>query len=155
MKFEFLSDKINLRKDDSIKRLSALAILISVLFVSTACGTNESEMEDTATPTQIQATEAPIPDDGMVNISLSDTEILVDGKTADTDTESAVYTANDIIYYEDGGQTYVTFNLSQKQSGSGFMGGPGMPPQGGEPPQGGTEPPEGRIPPKGEPSHWN
>ena len=37
-----------------------------------------------------------------VLITLSDSGITVDGKTASTDSSSAVYTGNDIIYYEDG-----------------------------------------------------
>ena len=37
-----------------------------------------------------------------VNIVLSDNQILVDGEAVSEDTESAVYIANDIVYYEEG-----------------------------------------------------
>ncbi len=96
------SDKINFRKGDIMRKLSVLAILMIVLFVFTACGNDISETEKSATPTQVQVTETQLPDDGVVDISLSDKEILVDGKTAESDTSGAVYTANDIVYYEEG-----------------------------------------------------
>ena len=85
-----------------MRKLSVLAILMIVLFVFTACGNDISETEKFATPTQVQVTETQLPDDGVVDISLSDKEILVDGKTAESDTSGAVYTANDIVYYEEG-----------------------------------------------------
>ena len=40
--------------------------------------------------------------DDTVTITLQDTQILVDGKPASADPSAAVYTANDIVYYEVG-----------------------------------------------------
>lgn len=40
--------------------------------------------------------------EGAVNIVLSDNGIFVDGEAISENTEDAVYTANDIVYYEDG-----------------------------------------------------
>ena len=40
--------------------------------------------------------------DDTVTITLQDTQILVDGKPASADPSAAVYTANDIVYYEEG-----------------------------------------------------
>ena len=43
----------------------------------------------------------PVPENA-VKIALSDEAVTVDGSAASTDPASAVYTANDIIYYESG-----------------------------------------------------
>ncbi len=40
--------------------------------------------------------------EGAVNIALSDSKITVDGEAVSQDEKSAVYTANDIVYYESG-----------------------------------------------------
>ena len=40
--------------------------------------------------------------DDNVTITLQDTQILVDGKPASADPSASVYTANDIVYYEEG-----------------------------------------------------
>lgn len=40
--------------------------------------------------------------DGVTEISLSDSGITVDGKAVSTDETAAVYTANDIVYYQEG-----------------------------------------------------
>ena len=62
-----------------------LGILTGMMFVMTACGQNvQEEQVDT------------------VNIQLSDTKILVDGNELGTNSQSSVYVANDIIYYEEG-----------------------------------------------------
>lgn len=53
-----------------------------------------------AAPTY-QIPTAPVYTDA-VSIVLSDSQITVDGKAAATDAASAVYTANDIVYYESG-----------------------------------------------------
>lgn len=47
-------------------------------------------------------TKAPEEDDGVTKIGLSDDEITVNGAVAPTDETAAVYTANDIVYYQDG-----------------------------------------------------
>lgn len=85
-----------------MKKLSVLAILFCIMLVFTACTSVPSETENNTTATQVQTTEAAIPDDGVTDIALSDTEILVDGKPAEKDTANAVYIANDIVYYEEG-----------------------------------------------------
>lgn len=91
-----------------MKRLGILAFLLGAMLVFTACGgeqvNNEQEKVEGSTPvTTVQATtEAVLVDDGITDIILSDTEILVEGKPADTDKNSNIYTANDIVYYEEG-----------------------------------------------------
>jgi hypothetical protein len=78
----------------------------------------------------------------------------------ENDCSVILYSSSDL----DSEETYSLYNGDTlvAQSGSGFMGGPGMPPPGGEPPQGGMQPPQGgmeppggRVPPEGEPPHWN
>lgn len=66
-----------------MKRISFVLILL--LLVLSACGTTSDDLERNA-----------------VKIHLSDEGINVDGKPAGTDATSAVYTANDIVYYESG-----------------------------------------------------
>ena len=63
-----------------------VAVLLSGLVLLTACG---------------KVPERPIDADATA-IVLMDAEITVDGQVASTDEGSAVYTANDIVYYEDG-----------------------------------------------------
>ena len=64
-----------------MKKLSAFALVLALLMTFTACG----------------ASPAPDPYGDAATITLSDDGVTVEG--AD---ESAVYTANDIIYYEEG-----------------------------------------------------
>ena len=64
-----------------MKKLSAFVLVLALLMTFTACG----------------ASPAPAPYGDAVDIILSDDSVTVEG--AD---ESAVYTANDIIYYEEG-----------------------------------------------------
>ena len=66
-----------------MKRISF--VLIFLLLVLSACGKISNELERNA-----------------VKIHLSDEGIHVDGKPAGIDVTSAVYTANDIVYYEAG-----------------------------------------------------
>ena len=83
----------------------ALTIILILVFTLTACGTapvkeqSESSAESTSATTAPSVT-TPFPD--AVEIRLSDELITVGGEAADTDKESAVYTANDIVYYETG-----------------------------------------------------
>ena len=67
-------------------------IFIAVMLVS--CTSAPTKTSDETTETQ-EFSDA-------VSVSLSDDVILVDGKTAADDTLSAVYVANDIVYYEEG-----------------------------------------------------
>ncbi|MBR5217747.1 MAG: carbohydrate-binding domain-containing protein [Oscillospiraceae bacterium] len=46
--------------------------------------------------------QGPAGNAGSVVITLGEAQILVDGKTASTDPTAAVYTANDLVYYEEG-----------------------------------------------------
>lgn len=86
-----------------MKKLSAFVVLLGLMFVFTACGGELIKTDESTSATSVQeTTESVLIDDGITDIMLSDTEVLVEGKPADTDTGSAVYIANDIIYYEDG-----------------------------------------------------
>ena len=67
-------------------------IFIAVMLVS--CTSAPTKTSDETTEAQ-EFSDA-------VSVSLSDDVILVDGKTAADDTLSAVYVANDIVYYEEG-----------------------------------------------------
>ena len=76
--------------------------------VPTDAPTEMPTEEPTDAPTEMPTEEptaapadAPVMD-GMVAVTLSDDEILVDGVPAVTDPEAAVYVANDIVYYEAG-----------------------------------------------------
>ena len=68
--------------------LSATLVVSSVTPVFAA-----ETVTTTSSQTQISSEE--------VTISLSDTSILVNGESASTDNNDAVYTSHDIIYYED------------------------------------------------------
>lgn len=70
------------------KILNKIVALGTVSLMTTACVPASSAMAD-----EIKADSV---------IELSDSEILVDGEKASTDSSSAVYTGADIIYYEDG-----------------------------------------------------
>ncbi len=86
-----------------MKRLSFIAVLLGVMFVFTACAGESVNIGESTPASSVQeTTEAAAVDDGITDIVLSDTEILVEGKLAQTDTNSGVYIANDIIYYEEG-----------------------------------------------------
>ena len=76
-----------------------VAVLLSVAFLMTAC--NTKPMEQTPTTPIVQAPTAPTYDDAT-QIVLSDSGITVDGVAVSTDVTAAVYTANDIVYYESG-----------------------------------------------------
>ncbi len=69
-----------------MKITKTLALVLSLLFILTACG----KIADSS------------PDYDATEILLGDDVIKVDGKTVSEDTREAVYTANDIIYYESG-----------------------------------------------------
>ncbi len=69
-----------------MKITKILAVIFSLLLVFTACG----KIIDSS------------PDYDATEIILGDDVIKVDGKTVAEDTTEAVYTANDIIYYEQG-----------------------------------------------------
>lgn len=79
--------------------------VLSVLFLLTGCGGSDARSAtDTAASSAVYAD---IDYDNLVGIELSDEEILVNGDAVSTDSRSAVYVANDIIFYLEGqGFTY-------------------------------------------------
>ena len=86
-----------------MKRLSIFAVLLSVMLVFVACDSKQIEIDESTSASSVQeTTEAVTIDDGITDILLSDTEILVEGKPAETNKSSEVYIANDIVYYEEG-----------------------------------------------------
>ena len=79
-----------------MKSSKMVAVLLSVVFLMTACNT-----KPTPTSPVVQAPVAPSYDN-VTKIVLSDDGITVDGATVGSDNTAAVYTANDIVYYESG-----------------------------------------------------
>ena len=75
-----------------MKPVKSLVILLVLIFALTACGKAPTENPNEAPDTVTDAVE----------IILSDNSITVDGEAVGSDNSSAVYTANDIIYYESG-----------------------------------------------------
>ena len=82
-----------------MKFSNIVAILLAMVVLLTACGTKPTEQ--TPTSPAVQAPAAPTYDDAT-QIVLSDSGITVDGAAVSTDVTAAVYTANDIVYYESG-----------------------------------------------------
>ena len=76
-----------------------LTVCILLLFLLSACTAAPTAQNPTPAPVEVPA--APSVSDA-VPIVLSDEGITVDGASAGTDHTAAVYTANDIIYYESG-----------------------------------------------------
>ena len=87
-----------------------LPILLAGMLVFSACGTNGGQENNTATDGRQE--DYVVTEDGQngnvsaeydgVMISLSDDEITVDGEAISSKDNSAVYAANDIVYYESG-----------------------------------------------------
>lgn len=90
-----------------MKRLCALILAVLIALSMSGCNqentnqtTNENvQPESTAVEESVPTTESRF--DGTV-IELSDDEITVDGEAISTDETSAVYTANDIVFYLEG-----------------------------------------------------
>ena len=88
------------------KRLVCILLGLALAISVTACGnqsrtnTAEQVQDEVQESTQTQSTELEI--EGASYISLSDEEITIDGDSVTTNTEEAVYVANDIVYYEEG-----------------------------------------------------
>ena len=82
-----------------MKFSNIVATLLAMVVLLTACGTKPTEQ--TPTSPAAQAPAASTYDDAM-QIVLSDSGITVDGAAVSTDVTAAVYTANDIVYYESG-----------------------------------------------------
>jgi len=70
--------------------------MLSSLFIFTGCNASDTE---NAQPSSIHAD---INYDNLVGIELSDRQIFVDGDPISSDAKSAVYTANDIVFYLEG-----------------------------------------------------
>ena len=80
-----------------MKLTKVLAGTLALMLTLTACGpklTDHVEMD-------IPYLTAPVTEDAN-RIELSDSGITLDGAAVGTDTTAAVYTANDIVYYESG-----------------------------------------------------
>lgn len=82
-----------------MKSSKLVAVLLSVVFLMTACNTKPAAQ--TPTTPVVQASAAPTYDDAT-QIVLNDSGITVDGAAVSTDVTAAVYRANDIVYYESG-----------------------------------------------------
>ncbi len=93
-----------------MKKLSLISVILSLVLLMSACeqksdSTTEPTNQSATQPTEIQSqskSDNSVADDEITDISLSDSEILVENKAISNDTSEAVYKANDIIYYEDG-----------------------------------------------------
>lgn len=97
-----------------MKLLKALAIILALTFIFTACAarinedtTDTHSISEGTTDTQSSSEEATdisekVPYSDAVEIKLSDELITVNGKAADSNKDNAVYTAKDIVYYESG-----------------------------------------------------
>lgn len=88
-----------------MKFIKTSALILALTLILSACGTtdNKETSEPESITSEITTTapeETPLSDE--VEIVLSDELITVNGKAAGTDKENAVYTAKDIVYYEDG-----------------------------------------------------
>lgn len=68
-----------------MRRIKCFSVLVVVILLMCACGHVQEDSEQQ-----------------VVQIKLSDESILVDEHAAETNVESAVYVANDIVYYEEG-----------------------------------------------------
>lgn len=82
-----------------MKHLKLVTFLLILAFLLTACG--KKPADQTPTSSVVQAPAAPSYDTAT-QIALSDSGITVDGAAIGTDATAAVYTANDIVYYESG-----------------------------------------------------
>ncbi|MBQ4151057.1 MAG: carbohydrate-binding domain-containing protein [Clostridia bacterium] len=80
-----------------VKRIISLCVCACVLF-----GCNDAENSNAVETTSAPASTTIINSESETFISLSDNEITVDGVVISSDSSNAVYSANDIIYYEDG-----------------------------------------------------
>ena len=82
-----------------MKFSNMVAALFAVIFLLTACSPKPTE--PTPIMPAVQAPTAPTYDNAA-QIVLSDRGITLDGNAVGTDATAAVYTANDIVYYEAG-----------------------------------------------------
>lgn len=86
-----------------MKLLKTLAIILTVTVILTACGKAADKATTAPSDASIPSTTAPpTPYPDAVEIKLSDESVTVDGELTGTDSNAAVYTAKDIVYYESG-----------------------------------------------------
>ena len=106
-----------------------MAMVLGTASVSFAASTTSTDSQAAATGTAtvytaaVSSTTAAEKYADATSIVLSDSKVTVDGETAGTDDSAAVYTSNDIIYYEDrdtydSGNTYGEGTDSDKHSES-------------------------------------
>lgn len=76
-----------IRKGDRMRQWRWMVVPMALVMMLTACRAQKQEV-----PSETDA----------VAIRLGDEAITVDGKAVSTDTDSAVYVAHDIVYYEEG-----------------------------------------------------
>lgn len=95
------------------RRLVSLLLGITLSLTAVGCNSNIGGTEETTdivivtqeTEEQMaekQTASAELEIEGAVYLELSDDKIMIDGDDATTNSEAAVYVANDIVYYEDG-----------------------------------------------------
>jgi len=84
------------------KMFGAVGLILTITML-TGCGAAgpSHEKSDAAGPSAVTASGEKLTYENEISILLSDEEILVDGQPAAQSEGGAVYTANDIIYYED------------------------------------------------------
>ncbi len=82
-------------------KLKKVFALLCVATMLVGCGANDGTTEDTNVTEQTEVAEKKVFEDAVA-IELSDEQITVDGEAASTDSESAVYVANDIVFYLEG-----------------------------------------------------
>ena len=75
-----------------MKQFRILTAMLVLIFLLTACGSQQAEPNGTTDEMTVNAVE----------IGLSDSEITVDGFPAETSPDHRVYIGNDIVYYEAG-----------------------------------------------------
>ncbi len=80
-----------------MNRSKIFAAALSLTVLLTACGTVKPDASNDATPPENNNSTAT-----ATQIVLGDKGITVDGVSANTNADSAVYIANDIVYYESG-----------------------------------------------------
>lgn len=90
------------------RKLVSMLLGITMSLAIVGCSNNASGATDTVVTQEIQKEETASGDtnkleiEGASYIQLSDEEITIDGDSVTTNTEEAVYVANDIVYYEEG-----------------------------------------------------
>ena len=89
-----------------VSLLLGITLSLTIVGCSSKPGSTNESTNSSAANVEIedgkQTTSAELEIEGASYIQLSDEKITVDGDDATTDTNAAVYVANDIVYYEEG-----------------------------------------------------